>query len=67
MFTDFDVIEPAAVDVVDLDDNTSGTLVYARPDGVHVTVSFVAEEDPFGTVEPDAFECVFAGTALVTS
>lgn len=64
-FTDFDIAD-GGVDVVDLDDNTAGTLVYARPDGVHVTISFVAEEDPFGASDPDEFDCVFVGTAFVT-
>ena len=35
--------------------NLNGTLVYVRPDGVVVTVSFLAEET--------ASNCVFAGTA----
>ncbi len=65
-FPDLDINEPDPVDVVDSDDNTAGTIVYARPDGIHVTISFLAEEDPFGAVDPDAFECVFAGTAFLT-
>jgi hypothetical protein len=47
----FDILE----DGVTGSTNLNGTLVYSRPDGVVVTVSFLAEETASG--------CVFAGTA----
>jgi hypothetical protein len=47
----FDILENGTTGSSDL----NGTLVYARPDGVVVTVSFLAEET--------ASACVFAGSA----
>jgi hypothetical protein len=48
----FDILEDVPTNSTSL----NGTLVYARPDGVVVTASFLAEETATG--------CVFAGSAI---